>query len=162
MFIFIHLDYSCTTLEEINLPEIKCLNIENLVLTLPYDDHFRFIVPKFDNLIYLQIRMITWGNNENDLFQLQTILDQSPRLYYLKFHSWSIISSKTEYKNKKVIRYKTFFFLIFSIFYYRIQIQLVGKCHHFLFEVHLFVILIYKDLHLKVIINIIMNNNVYH
>jgi hypothetical protein len=101
---YVHnLEYRCTTSENINLPEIQCLNIRDLILTLPYDDHFRFIVPQFDKLISLKIRMINWDHNDNDLLQLQVILDQAPRLYYLKFYSWPTISSKVENKNKKVI-----------------------------------------------------------
>jgi hypothetical protein len=99
-----NLNYSCYTSEDINLPEIHFPNIENLTLTLPHDDHFRFNVPRFDNLISLQIRMISWGHIDNELLnQLQILLDQASRLYYLKFHSWSSPPSKTENKNKKVI-----------------------------------------------------------
>jgi hypothetical protein len=98
-----NLEYRCTTSEDINLPEIQCSNIRNLILTLPYNDHFRFIVPQFDNLISLEIRMVNWDYDDNDLLQLQVILDQAPRLYYLKFYLWPAISSKIEHKNKKVI-----------------------------------------------------------
>ena len=50
--------------------------------------------------------MTSWGhNNNNELTQLQYIIDQSPHLYYLKFHSWSSSLLKTENKNKKVYIY---------------------------------------------------------
>jgi hypothetical protein len=95
-----NLHCSCYTSEDITFPKIEFPNVKNLTLTLPYDDHFRFLIPRFDNLISLGINLITWGHNDQELLQLQSLLDQTPRLYYLKFCSWS---SKTENKNKKVI-----------------------------------------------------------
>jgi hypothetical protein len=77
-------------------------NIRYLTLTLPYNEHFQSIVPRLDNLIYLQIKMISWCQNDNNLCQLQSLLDQAPQLYYLKFHSWSSMITKGEQKNKKV------------------------------------------------------------
>ncbi|CAF1245128.1 unnamed protein product [Rotaria sordida] len=96
-----YLKYSYTTSEDIYLPEIKFPNIQHLTLTLPHDNHLRLLIPQFNNLIFLEIRMITWGNFDNDLIQLQILLDQAPRLYYLKFHSWASGISKIENKNKK-------------------------------------------------------------
>ncbi|CAF1002006.1 unnamed protein product [Rotaria sp. Silwood1] len=95
------LKYSSTTSEHIYLPNILFSNVRHLTLTLPHDDHLRFLVPRFNNLIFLEIRMSTWEHYDNDLIQLQTLLDQAPNLYYLKFHSWLSGVSKAENKNKK-------------------------------------------------------------
>ena len=61
------------------------------------------MVPQLENLVSLEIRILTWEYNDKNLIQLQTILDQAPRLYHLKFLSWPSGFSKGEHKNKKVI-----------------------------------------------------------
>jgi hypothetical protein len=99
------LDYCYTISQDMILSRIQFQNIRYLALTLPYNEHFQSIVPQLENLVSLQIKMVTWCHNENNLLQLQSLLDQAPRLYYLKFHSWSSVFSKGEHKNKKVIIY---------------------------------------------------------
>ena len=101
-----NLNYCVTTFEDVNLPKIEFPNVRQITLTLPYDDHFRFLIPRFNKLISLKLRMTNWAFNDNDLIQLQILIDQSPHLYYLKFHSWSTPISKNENKNKKVILFK--------------------------------------------------------
>jgi len=102
-----NLKYNYNTFEDRNLDEIQFSNVQYLTLTLPYNDQFRLIVPQFDNLISLEIQMNTRTHDENDLIQLQSLLDQAPRLYYLKFYSWLTTLSKSEHKNKKVITQKS-------------------------------------------------------
>ncbi|CAF4461561.1 unnamed protein product [Rotaria sp. Silwood2] len=98
------LKYSSTTSEHICLPDIIFPNVKYLTLTLPHDDHLQFLLPKFKNLIYLQIKIINYSHYDNNFIQLQVLLDQSPNLYYLKFYSWPSEISKNENKNKKVIQ----------------------------------------------------------
>jgi hypothetical protein len=98
-----NLDYCSNTSEEMNLSPIQFPNLEQLTLTLPYDDYFRCIVPQFNQLISLNINMFNMGVDDNQLLQLQLLLDQAPHLYYLKFETWSSVLSKTGSKNKKVI-----------------------------------------------------------
>jgi hypothetical protein len=97
-----NLDCCCNTSEEINLSQIQFPNVEYLTLKLPYDDYFRCLVPQFDKLISLNIHMFDMGADDNQLLQLQLLLDQAPRLYYLKFETWSSVLSKAGSKNKKV------------------------------------------------------------
>ncbi|CAF1086179.1 unnamed protein product [Adineta steineri] len=101
-----NLQYNSSSLDDINTNIIQFLNIRYLTLTLPYDNQFQIIIPRFDNLIYLEIRMDTRTYDDNDLFQLQNLINQTPRLYYLKFYSWSTILTKFESKNKKNVNIK--------------------------------------------------------
>jgi hypothetical protein len=99
-----YLDCCCSNTSEVeNLPSIQFPNVEQLKLTLPYDDYFRRLVPQLDKLISLNINMFNIDANDDQLSQLQLLLDQAPRLYYLKFESWSSTLSKSGHKNKKVI-----------------------------------------------------------
>lgn len=98
-----NLDYSLNISNEINIFKFKFPTIKYLTLTLPHDNFLQYIIPQFDNLIYLQIQIIGLIHyNNHELIQLQTLLDHAPRLYYLKFHLSSSTISKNEYKNKKV------------------------------------------------------------
>lgn len=96
-------EYNRVLSEDINLPYIQFPNVKNLTLTLPCDDHIKFLIPRFNNLVSLNIKMISMNYHDNDLFQIQTLLDQAPTLYYLKFDSWISAASKFESKNKNVI-----------------------------------------------------------
>ena len=59
-------------------------NIRNLHIDLPFNEHFWSIVPTINQLISLKIERF---NNNKACLQLQTLLDQSPNLYSLKFKS---------------------------------------------------------------------------
>jgi hypothetical protein len=58
--------------------------IESLVLTLPFDNLFFSIIPNFDHLLSLGLYL-----SNNYPFQLQFLLDKTPRLVELEFLSWS-------------------------------------------------------------------------
>lgn len=105
-FIYDHvqnLNCCCNTSEEVDLPEIRFPNVHHLTLSLPYDDYLQQLIPRFDRLTSLTIDMFTTGFDDDQLLQLQLLLDQAPRLYYIKFSSWSSVFTKTGSKNKKVI-----------------------------------------------------------
>ncbi|UJR24773.1 hypothetical protein I4U23_006147 [Adineta vaga] len=100
------LEYDCNFLEDIDISQIQFSNLQHLILTFPYDDQFHNLIPRLNNLIYLEIQMNTRTYDGNDRLQLQSILDQAPRLYYLKFHSWLASISTSDKKNKKNINIK--------------------------------------------------------
>lgn len=98
-----NLNYCCNTSEELQLTQIQFPNLHHLTLSLPYNDDFRSFIPRFDKLISLTVHMFTLGYSDHELEQLQLILDQAPRLYYLKLSAWSLTLPKTSFKRKKVI-----------------------------------------------------------
>ncbi|CAF1116807.1 unnamed protein product [Adineta ricciae] len=100
------LKYDCNLSDDENIPSIQFTNLQYLALTFPYDDQFHAFVPQLDQLTFLEVRMNTRSHDDNNLLQLQSILDQAPCLYYLKFHSWLATTTKSDNKNKKVLNAK--------------------------------------------------------
>lgn len=98
------LNCCCNLSEDVQLPAIQFLNLRHLRLSLPHDDYFPLLIPRFDELISLTIDMFAMGFDHQELQQFQTLLDQCPRLEQLKFSSWSSALSKGGFKNKKVIQ----------------------------------------------------------
>ncbi|CAF4596595.1 unnamed protein product [Rotaria sp. Silwood2] len=67
------------------LYHVKLINIEILSLQLPIDRRFLSIISKFENLHSLNVCIPTIIYQ----WQLQALLDNSPRLYSLSFESWN-------------------------------------------------------------------------
>ena len=147
-----NLDCCCNLSEDVQLPQIQFPNLRYLRLSLPHDDYFPLLIPRFDKLISLTIDMFAMGFDQQELQQLQMLLDQSPRLEYLKFNSWSSVLSKGGFKNKKVIKFFSINIFCQSICF-RLRIRI---CLHLLFEVPRFVILIFKEQIILGVVNITM------
>lgn len=67
------------------LSHIQLIDIGTLTLDLPIDRRFFSVIPRLDNLLYLNVDVPTATNHS----QLQVLLDSAPRLYSLGFESWS-------------------------------------------------------------------------
>jgi hypothetical protein len=63
---------------------IELNHVQNLDLTLPFDNRFLSIFTHFDNLLWLGIRL-----SDDYPFQLQFLIDKAPRLLELEFYVWS-------------------------------------------------------------------------
>lgn len=80
------LNYRAPFKEDLTLYQCRFTNIQHLFLSLDADHQFWTIVPRFDRLISLEVSLN--GRSDNVQSQLQSILDQAPRLELLKFGSW--------------------------------------------------------------------------
>ncbi|CAF4189031.1 unnamed protein product [Rotaria sordida] len=96
-----HLFYCYSSSRNINQIPIHFSNIRHLTLTLPYNDRFQSVLPCFNHLIFLEVRIDTWSQHEHDLLQLQALLDRAPHLYSLKFSSWPSFNSQTKQTKKR-------------------------------------------------------------
>ncbi|CAF1345796.1 unnamed protein product [Adineta ricciae] len=64
-------------------------NINSLSVKLPINNHLLSLMRKLNQLHSLKITRPSNISDEEARKQLQTLLDHTPHLYYLKFHSWS-------------------------------------------------------------------------
>ena len=69
---------------------IRFCYIQNLSLTLPFNDKFLFVVSKLDRLTSLYISIAKYEDLDNSQLQLQLILDRAIRLHLLSFDSMSL------------------------------------------------------------------------
>ena len=90
------LQFSWNVYEDVVLPNISFDRLRDLSITLPLNKHFRAILPRLDRLVSLGVRLVqfTDDDDEDELGHLQEILDRSPRLFSLKFHSWPSLPKK--------------------------------------------------------------------
>ncbi|CAF4764839.1 unnamed protein product [Rotaria sp. Silwood1] len=79
-----NLSYNSSLFTNTEFSNVELNHIENLGLTLPFDDRFLSVFPNFDNLLSLGLCL-----SDDYPFQLQLLLDKAPRLVSLEFELWS-------------------------------------------------------------------------
>ncbi|CAM4797766.1 unnamed protein product [Rotaria magnacalcarata] len=77
--------YKSILSEKSALSDFHFSNVEQLDITLPVDDQFWAIIPKFDKLTSLNVSFKS--NHETCQSQLQLILDRAMRLHSLRFNN---------------------------------------------------------------------------
>jgi hypothetical protein len=99
------------------LSRARFYHLRTLSLSLPINNQFWSIIPRFDQLISLTISLNHDYNYDVHHYQVQALLDRAPRLYSLTFHRLLLLSSLStlpslEYTNTSVRQ------LIFSEYQY--------------------------------------------
>ena len=85
----IDLYYGSSYFTDSIISRVRFRNIQNLSLSLPFNDQFLTVVSKLDQLTSLSYLRIDKNENLNNIqSQLQLLLDQTPRLHSLSFHPW--------------------------------------------------------------------------
>ena len=80
-----HIGYEPSMFKDQVMSQIQLMNVEKLFVELPFDSRFLSLVPTFCNLRSLVIDVPSTDSE----FQLQLVLDVSPRLEILLFRSWT-------------------------------------------------------------------------
>ena len=76
-------------------------DLRDLSITFPLNERFLSILPRLDRLTSLEVRIDQFLENDDEFLQLQQILDRTPRLFAMKFHSWPKLY-RNEYDNRRV------------------------------------------------------------
>ncbi|CAF2973343.1 unnamed protein product [Rotaria socialis] len=87
-----YIGYNPLLLNKESFSYMQLINIEQLSLEFPIDQHFFSIILNLENLLALNVTI----TKENDQWQLQTLLDRASRLFSLSFSS-SILAAMPPY-----------------------------------------------------------------
>ncbi|CAF1265183.1 unnamed protein product [Adineta steineri] len=121
-----HLFYRSSLVEKNFLSNFQFLNINNLTINLPINDHLLLIVRKLNRLNLLEISRPNNISDDDAQTQLQDLLDHIPHLYSLNFKSWS----ETKVQNQQLIGLQKLTPIIIKTQFIQ-QINLLGYDHWF-------------------------------